>query len=94
MNVLFEVERFNDPAIDSKLLDVLFSIKQSVLEKLAPLAKEIDECNGEIVIVFTPTISGFRALFMQLDLMERVATITDKIIFLNIVERIVNANMN
>ena len=72
MKVLFEVERFNDPNIDSKLLDVLFYIKSNLINKLSPLIEEIDSVEGEMVIVFTPTVGGFRAIGMEMDLMMKI----------------------
>ena len=94
MKVLFEVERFNDPNIDSKLLDVLFYIKSNLINKLSPLIEEIDSVEGEMVIVFTPTVGGFRAIGMEMDLMMKIEKITDTIRFEDMVKHIVSTNRN
>lgn len=93
MKVLFEVERFNDPDINSKLLDVLFSIKADLIIRLQPLMNEIDAVDGEMVIVFTPDAVGFRAIAMEMDLILKIEKITDNIKVHDIIQNIVSINV-
>ena len=94
MKVLFETERFKHPTTDPKLLDLLFAIKEILITKLEPLKSEIEDVDGELVIVFTKKEMGFRVIGVDYNLHKRIQDITDTIDVNKIIENIMSADQN
>lgn len=94
MKVLFETERFKHPKTDPKLLDLLFAIKEILITKLEPLKSEIEDVDGELVIVFTKKEMGFRVIGVDYNLHKRIQDITDTIDVNKIIENIMSADQN
>ncbi|MDP4284113.1 MAG: hypothetical protein Q8891_06795 [Bacteroidota bacterium] len=58
MNILFDVEPFDTPKANLKLLDVFFHIKSKIIQSLLPIKEKIILCDGSLIIIFTPSSIG------------------------------------
>ena len=55
MRVFFDFNKFDHKAIDGSLCDILFAIKNELINHLSPLKDEMDQTEGFILIALNTT---------------------------------------
>ena len=72
MPVLFEVERFPNPAQNNILLETFLSIKEEILNAIKPIKEKIISTNSHIVVTITPKETAIKYLVSDSELADEI----------------------
>lgn len=59
MEVFFDIEKYNDPVLDSRLLDIIFKFRDETLSCFEVFDYEINnQKDVQLIIIYKPTYQG------------------------------------
>jgi hypothetical protein len=95
MPVLFEVDRFPQPAQNNLLLEAFLSIKAEILKAIEPIKEELISSNSHIVVVLTPKEIAIKYLVSDSKLADEInQLLSDKMDLTKIADTLLSAGKN
>ena len=95
MPVLFEVDRFPQPAQNNLLLEAFLSIKAEILKAIEPIKEKLISSNSHIVVTLTPKETAIKYLVSDSKLSDEIdQLLSNKMDLTKIADMLLSAGKN